>query len=1081
MISQAKAQQRSIKGKVTDASNGDPLPGANVYIPKLNIGAATGVNGTYVISSVPTGTYTVTVTYVGYKKYTTTVEVADHNVTLNVKLQASNVGLNQVFVTAQGEKKTKNELSYSAQQVQPQSIQSVHAQNFTNLLSGKVSGLDVRPSNTMGGSTNMVLRGITSLTGNNQPLFVIDGVPFANSNTNTGAEQAGFRGYDFGNAANDLNPDNIASIDVLKGAAATALYGERGANGVIVITTKQGNKTKGIGVSLNAGVGIGYVDKSTFPKYQHEYGAGYGAYYAPPFDPTVTKSFFFNTDMTGNGKADLVVPFTEDASYGAKFNKNLTVYQWQDGKLVPKPWVAAAHGPMYFMKHAVDNHQSIFVDGTTNKGYYKIGYTRKNETGILPNSDLGKDQFNLGGSYKLTEKLKATGSVNFTKTSGLGRYGNGYDNINPMTNFRQWFETNVDLKQQQQSYFHDHNNDTWNYAGFAGQKPIFWDNQYYNRYQNYENDNRNRYYGFAKLRYDPASWVNIKGQISLDTYNWFQQQRIAYQSIDIPQYERYNRDYSEYNYKLVANFNKQLTKDLKLTGLLGGNIRKQRIHSIDQSTNGGLGVPGIYALSNSKNALTFPTEHYNRRDVDGAFAEATLVYKNMLVLDMTDRRDVSSTLPKKNDTYYYPSISGAFTFSELTKNSLPWLSYAKIHASYAEVGHDAPVYSIHNSYDTFAPFGGIALHSNPGTLNNPELKPERTKEYEVGINTEFLKNRIGFNVSYYKSNTIDQIIPAAVSRATGYNAFWVNAGNVENRGWEVSGFIRPVQTSNFVWTINANWSRNRNKVISLAPGISNLQLAVFQNGVSLNATVGQPYGTLKGTDFMYYNDNMSPKVGTGPAYRKGGEKIVNPNTGYYEKSGTSNNVIGNINPNWTGSISNTFEYKNFSLSFQVDLQNGGDIYSLDMAYGLATGLYPSTAGLNSKGKPKRSPVSQGGGVLLKGVTPTGSPNKTWAGATSFANPWGYYWNPGRAFIYDASFIKLRQVDISYSLPQRLVSNLGLVRGIDLSLVGRNLWIIQKNIPYSDPQAGTSAGNIQGFQGGAYPSVRNITFNISLKF
>ncbi|HKJ33936.1 MAG TPA: carboxypeptidase-like regulatory domain-containing protein, partial [Balneolales bacterium] len=192
MISQAKAQQRSIKGKVTDASNGDPLPGANVYIPKLNIGAATGVNGTYVISSVPTGTYTVTVTYVGYKKYTTTVEVADHNVTLNVKLQASNVGLNQVFVTAQGEKKTKNELSYSAQQVQPQSIQSVHAQNFTNLLSGKVSGLDVRPSNTMGGSTNMVLRGITSLTGNNQPLFVIDGVPFANSNTNTGAEQAGF-------------------------------------------------------------------------------------------------------------------------------------------------------------------------------------------------------------------------------------------------------------------------------------------------------------------------------------------------------------------------------------------------------------------------------------------------------------------------------------------------------------------------------------------------------------------------------------------------------------------------------------------------------------------------------------------------------------------------------------------------------------------------------------------------------------------------------------------------------------------------------------------------------------------------
>ena len=1084
--------QASIKGKVTDASTGDALPGANVYIPKLNNGAATGVDGTYTISSVPAGSYKVTVTYVGYTTYTTTVDVGDQTVTLNIKLQPSNVGLNQVFVTAQGVKKTRNELSYSAQQVQPQTVQSVHSQNFTNLLSGKVAGLDVKESSTMGGSTNLILRGITSLTGNNQPLFVIDGVPFNNSNTNTSSEQQGFRGYDFGNAANDLNPDNIASIDVLKGAAATALYGERGANGVIVITTVQGGKTKGVGVSLNAGVGMGYVDRSTMPQYQHQYGAGYYPFYSSPASTGYPGLFFYHNNH-------LVVPFTEDASYGAKFDPSLTVYQWQDGKLVAKPWVAATHGPMYFMQHAVDNHQSIFIDGTTDKGYYKIGFTRKNETGILPNSDLGTNNFNFGGSYDVTQKLKASGSINYTNTAGLGRYGNGYDNINPMTNFRQWFETNVDLKQQQQSYFHDHNNDTWNYADYSGTAPIFWDNQYYTRYQSYENDSRNRYYGYTKLEYDPASWVNINGQVSLDTYSEYQQERIAYQSIDIPQYQRYNRDYSEYNYKLIANFNKQINQNLKFTGLLGGNIRKQRIRSISASTNGGLVVPGLYALSNSLSPMSPPSEVFSRRDIYAAFGEATFTYKDMLVLDMTERRDVSSTLPKNNDTYYYPSISGAFTFSELTKNSLHWLSYGKIHASYAEAGSDAPVYAISDTYiqpSVFSTngstlidpsFSGSALFSTPHTKNNPNLKPTRTKEIEVGLNTEFLQNRIGLDVTYYKSNSIDQIIPAPVSRATGYNSLYVNAGSIQNRGWEISGFIRPIETSNFVWTLNANWSRNRNKVISLAPGISNLEIGAFQNGVTLDAVVGQPYGTLRGTDFVYYNPQVHknnpklPVLGSGPMYRNGGKKVIN-SSGYYEISGTSNNIIGNYNPKWTGSVTNTIEYKNISLSFQIDVRHGGDISSLDMEYGLATGLYPITAGNNSRGKLKRSPVAQGGGVLLPGVTESGKPNTTWAEANDFLNgPYGYWNNPNRAFIYDGSYIKLRQVDISYSIPQKLVSRIGLVRSIDLSLVGRNLWIIQKNIPYSDPEAGMSSGNIQGFQGGAYPNVRNIVFNVSLKF
>jgi hypothetical protein len=348
--------------------------------------------------------------------------------------------------------------------------------------------------------------------------------------------------------------------------------------------------------------------------------------------------------------------------------------------------------------------------------------------------------------------------------------------------------------------------------------------------------------------------------------------------------------------------------------------------------------------------------------------------------------------------------------------------------------------------------------------NNPDLKPERTRSYEVGLEAIFADGRIGFDVTYYKQNTLDQIIPAEVSRTTGYSSTYINAGNVQNQGWEVQLFGEPVRTDNFTWKISANWTRNRNKVIELAPGIDNIILASMQGGVSVNAALGQPYGTIRGSNFVYLN----------------GQKVVNSTTGYYERTTTSNEIIGNLNPDWIAGVTNTFTYKNVSLSALIDMRQGGDVFSLDLYYGMATGLYPETAGLNDKGNPVRDPVLQGGGVLFPGVKPDGSPNDVYASAVTFGT-FGYRRNPAAGFIYDASYIKLREVAFTYRFPEKITSRLGIVKGASLSIVGRNLAILHKNLPYADPEDGMSAGNIQGYQVGVYPTVRNIGFNLKVQF
>ncbi|MCX2741323.1 SusC/RagA family TonB-linked outer membrane protein [Pontibacter anaerobius] len=1056
VLHSAMAQVRTITGTVTDAATSQPLPGVAVIVKGTTVGTTTGVNGDYSVN-VPEGSNTLVFRFIGYQSVERAIGDAN---TIDVALATDTEQLEEVVVTALGIERTRNELAYSAQEVSGDQITRTRSSDFVNTLSGKVAGLDIRSNNTMGGSTNVVIRGYSSITGNNQALFVIDGVPVSNENNNTADQRTGRVGTDFGNAAADLNPDNIESVNVLKGAAATALYGSRAANGVIMITTKKGMKNA-LNVTINSGVTWSQIDESTFIRYQKEYGGGYFQGFRTPRD-------------LGSGVAP-VVRFQDDASYGPRFDPNLQVYHWDAiDPFSPnfgetRPWVAADNDPSTFYETGVNSNQSIVVSGGGDKTTFNLGYTRNDIKGNLPNSTIDKNLLNFNGSYDATEKLTVSASGNYSRIEGVGRYGTGYNGRNPNQQFRQWWQTNVDIKEQEEAYKRNNQNVTWNWNS-SNTGPIYSDNPYWTRFQNYSNDSRDNFFGYAMANYKFTDWFSLMGRAAFNTTNDFQEERVAVGSADVSDYTRFNRDFNESNYDLILNFNKDITEDISFNGLLGSNLRRERSNAVRASTNGGLVVPGLYSLSNSVSPVEPPVEDEWRRGVDGIFANANFGYKEMAFLELSGRRDKSTTLPEDDNTYFYPAAAANFVFSNVI--DMEWMNHGKVRVNYAEVGNDAPPLSIFDVYTKPTGFGSIPLFSLPNTKNNQELKPERQKSFEAGIEAEFFNSLFGFDFTWYKSNTEDQIIPVTTSSASGYTSRFVNAGEVENKGIEVTAFVTPFQGGDFSWTMNLNFSRNRNEVLSLYQDVQNLPIASFQGGVSLNAAVGEPYGVIRGNDFVYTN----------------GQRTVNSD-GYYLVSPEADLIIGDPNPDWLGGVNNSLSYKGLTLAFLIDIRQGGDIFSLDQWYGEATGLYPHTAGLNDKGNPTRLPVAEGGGILLSGVKEDGTPNDIYAenqngdGLTPFGYAANNYAGAPRAwYVFDGSFVKLREVALTYALPETLVERVGFIKGVDVQLIGRNLWIIHKNMKYSDPEEGLSSGNAaRGYQSGAYPAVKTYGFNVRLNF
>ncbi|MCB0474435.1 MAG: SusC/RagA family TonB-linked outer membrane protein [Flavobacteriaceae bacterium] len=1066
------AQERTISGTVKDDTG--PLPGVSILIKGTTKGAETDFDGNYSISA-KTGDILV-FSFVGMATQEITVGTSN---TINVLMKTDNI-LEEVVVTALGVSREKKSLGYAAQEVKGDEVSTVKLDNVVNSLSGKVSGVQIKANNNFGGSANFLIRGVSSLTGDNQPLFVVDGIPISNRLNNTRGQQRGSTGYDYGNAASDINPDDVESINILKGAAAAAVYGSRGANGVVIITTKSDKKGKKAKVAISSGITVGSIDRDTFLKYQNEYGAGYGPYYG-------STGYFEDFDVNGDGLDDLVVPTYEDASYGAPLD-GTPVYQWDS--FVPEssnylkayPYIAGKHTPADFFETTFQTNNSLSVTGGTDNTTYRLGYTNFQTTGMLPNSELTKNIVNLNATLNVTDKFKVGSSANVVLQRTKGRNSTGYSD-NLMTTFRQWWEVNVDIYSQRDIFEQTGKNYSWNNTAALFHDPsyvltpIYWDNPYWTRYKNYETDNRNRFYGNFWGTYSLTSWLDFTAKAAVDTYSELREERRAVGSVAAPfgvpnadevranegsGYDRTEITFSEYNYDFMLNFNANLSEKLSLAGVAGINIRREKYDLWHGSTNGGLANPEIYSLGNSALPLTLPQEILTQKQVNGHYIQASFGYDNLLYLELTDRYDISTALPPDHNDYNYYGISSSLVFSSLV--DAPWLNFGKLRAGYAEVGNDLPANNVYDSYDVIDHFGSVPLSSYNRTKKNENLVPERSKEIEVGLESRMFKNRVGLDLTWYKRNTENQLMPVSTTAATGFTSKWVNAGEIQNKGIEVGLNLNPIKTDNFSWDITVNWAKNKNLVVSLYQDVENIVLQDFQGGVSINATKGQPYGTIRGTGFVFDNN---------------GNKVVS-SSGYYLAQ--ADQIIGDVNPDWTGGVTNTFKYKNLTLGFLIDVQQGGDVYSLDIHYGQGTGLPYYTAGLNELGNPVRDPVSAGGGILNPGVTEDGQPNTTRARADSYAG--AFYWgnssrNPSSLTVFDASYIKLRELSLTYNMPSKWFKD--RLSNVSLSLVGRNLWIIDKNVPFADPESGLGAGNVQGYLSGSYPTLRTVGLTLNMEF
>lgn len=1037
------AQEGTITGTVVDSTTTESIPGVNVVVDELGTGAATNANGQFTIPGVPAGSYTLQISFVGYITKNVPVEVqAGETTDVQVQLVPTAVELEDVIVTALGIEREQRSLGYSVQEVEGAELDQSMETNFVSTLAGKVAGAQISSSSQMGGSSRIVLRGAGSVSGNNQPLIVIDGVPLDNSDFNNLSQATGSGGYDYGNAASMINPSDVQSVTVLKGPSAAALYGSRAANGVIEVTTKSGSRQQqGIGVTVQQSVT--FNELYNFPDYQNEYGGGSWS----PFGM--------------NAQGQLVADFGTDQSWGPRLDGR-EVRQWYSYDDVnglngqTTPWEAHPDNvDNFFRTGAISNTNVAFSQGGDNFNY-RASLRNMMQRGNSPESDLERQTLSFNGSLDLTDRLTTSLSANYVNEEGYGRPGSGYTNANgPWLQFNHFGQRQVALDDDapmRDITRPDGTQRGWNWIGDPRDgNMIYANNPFWIREKNFQNDDRQRVYGRFAVSYDLARNLTLSANARTDYYTDRRQERVAIGSVEQSNYSEDVREVQETNLGAELNYNGQLTDAVSLRATGGVNYRYSRLERNYGDTEGGLATREVYTIENS---ISRPAvdDYFQEQGLVGLFADASVGYNDFVYLGGSLRNDWSSTLPADNNSYLYPSVTASFVFSSLPafQNS-DVLSYGKMRINWSRVGKDTDPYQLSFIYPLGTPFGSTQVQSLPNSLPNENLEPEIKTGWEIGTELQFFQNRVGLDATYYSEETRNQILSVGASRASGFTSRVINAGTISNEGVELVLNVTPVVTQDFQWEVTANWSKNVNEVVELAEGVTSIPLNSSASsppfGPQIVAREGEPYGSFFGPGFVY-DDN--------------GNKVING--GAYATTGSR--VLGSYLPDWQGGLSTTLSYKNITASVLVDGQKGGQIWSLSNLFGMYSGIFQETVEKNIRQL----------GIVPQGVTEDGEP---WTGRVDpnlfFQTLFGNH----EAHLYDASHIKLREVNISYTLPRRWFAG-GPVQQMTVSAIGRNLATLLKYTPNFDPTAVTrSAGNLQGIEAGQMPPTRSMGFRLNL--
>jgi len=1034
------AQQIEVKGTILDEVTKVTVIGATIRLKGQQTGTVTDTNGDFSLK-VKTLPVTLLVSAIGYKYQE--IDVYE-SVPAVFYLSEEQNRLNEVVVTALGITKEKKSLGYTLQALKSKDLENTNETNLLNNLTGKLAGVHITNSQGDMGSSRIVIRGETSIAGNNQPLFVVDGVPVDNSQLNSGGATR-----DFKNAVADLNPEDIESLSVLKGPNAAALYGSRAAHGVILITTKSGKGQKGLGVSVNTGVSFAQV--TTLPDFQNVFGQG-------------SNGKFSYLDGKGGGVNDGV-----DESWGPKMDGRLIPQFFSNGAAVP--FVAHPDNVKDFFETGLTFNNGISIAGSDTKYDFRVGVNDQKQKGTVPNSEINKTNFTINSNYQVTKNIKVGVTADYIVTDAPALPGGPSGNraAGVMLQFL-WSGRQVDMGQLKSN-----RNVNWNNS--------YYSNPYWNAYYNTTSQQRNRLIGDIHLEAKILDGLTLKLRTGTDYYNDRRKYQIKYGTNGTP-FGSYAEDaytVDEKNIESILQYTKKLNNDFSIDALAGFNLRSRSFSNNYQKAPR-LAVPDLYTLTNSRDALT-SSNSYSSLLVYSGYASTQVGYKNYAFLNLTARNDWSSTLPRNNRSYFYPSINGSLVLSEALHIDNKALDFLKLRGGWSEVGNDADPYQLSTVYNFQTAFDGNPIQTSSQKKLNPDLKPETTRSTEFGLESSFWKNRIHLDVAYYNTNSFDQILEIKTTAASGYTSQLINAGKINNHGLEIQLDVTPVQVRNFKWNVGLNFSANTSKVeiLDYAGQIQNYTIG-SSGGVDVLASVGKAYGTLFGT--VYLRD-------------ANGNIIVGANG--LPKADPQNKVLGHYTPSWLGGITNTFTYKHVELSFLIDANVGGKIFSgtnrtgnytgvlaqtlagRDAAHGGLNYYYPNNTGstktLLTSGVTPNGEIIYDDGVIFKGVQADGTPNGQVISAQEYYKA---SYNISEAYLYSSTFVKLREVKLTYNFNKRLIKKIGL-EGASIAATGRNLFFLYKAVPNIDPETAFSTGNAQGLESLSLPSTRSYSFNLNLKF